>query len=177
MAITRREANFGGAIACCLLLGYAYYLEYFQHLEPCPLCIFQRVAVLLLGLLFLLAAVHNPEKAGARMYGVLIDLAALAGVAVAARHVYIQNLPPGEVPSCGATLDYMLEVFPLAQVIRMVLTASGECGVVDWKFLGLSMPWWLLICLVVLGSFGAFANWTLPQRRSRPPHRFEPYIG
>lgn len=177
MALTRREVNFAGALVCGVLLGYAYYLQYFQHLEPCPLCIFQRVAVLVLGLLFLIAAVHNPEKTGARVYGVLIDLAALAGIAVAARHVYIQSLPPGEVPSCGATLDYMLEVFPLTQVIRMVLTASGECGVVDWRFLGLSMPWWVLICLAVLGSVGTAANWTLPRRRLPAVPRAEPYIG
>jgi disulfide bond formation protein DsbB len=127
--------------------------------------------------LFLIATLHDPDKTGARVYGVLIDLAALAGIGVAARHVYIQSLPPGEVPSCGATLDYMLEVFPLTQVIRTVLTGSGECGVVDWRFLGLSMPWWVLISLLVLGTFAVVANWTLPRRRAPRAMRFEPYIG
>lgn len=177
MAITRRAVNFVGATACALLLAYAYYLQYVEHLEPCPLCIFQRVAVLAVGVLFLIAALHDPDKTGARVYGVLIDLAALAGIGVAARHVYIQSLPPGEVPSCGATLDYMLEVFPLTQVIRTVLTGSGECGVVDWRFLGLSMPWWVLISLIVLGTFAVVANWTLPRRRAPRAMRFEPYIG
>ncbi len=175
VAITRREVNFAGAIACALLLGYAYYLQYFQNLEPCPLCVFQRFAVFALGLIFLVAALHDPERTGARIYGVLIDLTALAGVAVALRHIYIQSLPPGQVPSCGATLEYMLEVFPLVEVIRTVLTASGECGVVDWKFLGLSMPWWVLICLAILGSLGIFANWSLP-RRHQTFERAEPYI-
>jgi disulfide bond formation protein DsbB len=177
VAITRRAVNFVGATACALLLAYAYYLQYVEHLEPCPLCIFQRVAVLAVGVLFLIAALHDPDKTGARVYGVLIDLAALAGIGVAARHVYIQSLPPGEVPSCGATLDYMLEVFPLTQVIRTVLTGSGECGVVDWRFLGLSMPWWVLISLIVLGTFAVVANWTLPRRRAPRAMRFEPYIG
>jgi disulfide bond formation protein DsbB len=177
VAITRRAANFAGATACALLLAYAYYLQYVEHLEPCPLCIFQRVAVLAVGVLFLIATLHDPDKTGARVYGVLIDLAALAGIGVAARHVYIQSLPPGEVPSCGATLDYMLEVFPLTQVIRTVLTGSGECGVVDWRFLGLSMPWWVLISLLVLGTFAVVANWTLPRRRAPRAMRFEPYIG
>jgi disulfide bond formation protein DsbB len=177
VAITRREANFTGAVACGLLLGYAYYLQYVQHLEPCPLCIFQRVAVLAVGVLFLIAALHDPEKNGARAYGVLIDLVTLAGIGVAARHIYIQSLPPGQVPSCGATLDYMLEVFPLTQVIRTVLTASGECGVVDWKFLGLSMPWWVLISLLALGVFAVAANWTFPRRTAPRAMRFEPYIG
>jgi disulfide bond formation protein DsbB len=177
VAITRRAVNFAGAIACALLLGYAYYLQYVEHLEPCPLCIFQRVAVLAVGVLFLIAALHDPEKAGARLYGVLIDMAALAGIGVATRHIYIQSLPPGQVPSCGATLDYMLEVFPLTQVIRTVLTGSGECGVVDWKFLGLSLPWWVLISLAMLGTVAVAANWTFPRRATPRPMRFEPYIG
>lgn len=177
MAITRRAANFIGVIACGLLLGYAYYLQYFQHLEPCPLCIFQRVAVFALGVVFLVAGLHNPARIGARVYALLTGLTAAAGIAVAARHVYIQSLPPGQVPACGATLDYMLEVFPLMQVIRTVLTGSGECGVVDWRFLGLSMPWWVLICLLVLGIFGCVTNWTLVDATQRSQRRFEPYIG
>jgi disulfide bond formation protein DsbB len=159
--------NFAGALVCALLLAYGYYLQHFQGLEPCPLCIFQRIAVFGLGCLFLLAALHDPGRTGARIYGVLVDLVALAGIGVAARHIYIQGLPAGAVPSCGATLDYMLEVFPLVDVIRTVLTGSGECGVIDWTFLGLSMPWWVLICLAVLGGAGAFANWALPQHASQ----------
>jgi disulfide bond formation protein DsbB len=161
--LTRRQVNFGGALACALLLAYAYYLQHFQGLEPCPLCIFQRVAVFALGGIFLIATLHDPQKTGARVYGVLLDLVALAGIGVAIRHIYIQSLPPGTVPSCGATLDYMLEVFPLVDVIRTVLTGSGECGLVDWTFVGLSMPWWVLITLTVLGGLGIFANWTLPR--------------
>jgi len=163
VSLTRRQLNIGGALACALLLAFAYYLQYFQALEPCPLCIFQRVAVFAVGVVFLVAALHDPERIGARVYGVVIDLVALAGMGVAARHIYIQSLPPGTVPSCGATLDYMLEIFPLVEVIRTVLTASGECGVIDWRFLGLSMPWWVLIGLAVLGGLGAFANWVLPR--------------
>lgn len=176
MAITRREANLGGATACAFLVGYAYYLQYFGNLEPCPLCIFQRVAVVALGVLFLVAALHDPARIGARVYGVLIDLVALAGIGVAARHVYIQSLPPDQVPACGATLDYMLEVLPLVEVVRKVLSASGECGVVDWQFLGLSMPWWVLIWLGLLGTLGVFANWSLLQRPQKRERR-EPYIG
>ncbi len=176
MSTTRRQVNLAGATACGLLLGYAYYLQFFQNLEPCPLCVFQRVAVLVLGVVFLVAALHAPGKTGARFYAVLIDLVSLAGIGVAARHIYVQSLPSGQLPTCGATLDYMLEVFPLMEVIRTVLTASGECGVVDWKFLGLSMPWWVLICLALLGGVGAFANWT-PPGRQRKSMRLEPYIG
>ena len=170
--------NFAGALACALLLGYAYYLQFVQHLEPCPLCIFQRVAVFALGCVFLLAAIHQPRTTGARVYAVLIMLCALAGIGVAARHIYIQGLPPGSVPSCGATLDYMFEVFPVTEVIRKVLTGSGECATINWSFLGLSMPWWVLIWCAVLGSAGLIVNWEgsssgAPSMRRR---RVEPII-
>jgi disulfide bond formation protein DsbB len=158
MALTRRAIYFAGAVACGLLIGYAYYLQRFEGLEPCPLCIFQRIAVLAVGVIFLVAALHNPGQLGARIYGFLISLTALSGIGVAARHVYIQSLPPGQVPACGATLDFMLDVFPLVEVVRKVLTASGECGVVDWSFLGLSMPMWVLISLLALGAVGAYAS-------------------
>jgi protein dithiol:quinone oxidoreductase len=174
----RWMSNFAGALVCALLLGYAYYLQFVQHLEPCPLCIFQRAAVFALGCVFLLATIHQPRTTGARIYAVLIVLCALAGIGVAARHIYVQSLPPGSVPSCGATLDYMLEVSPVAEVIRKVLTGSGECATINWSFLGLSMPWWVLIWCVVLGTAGVIVNWEgsssgTPSMRRR---RVEPII-
>jgi len=167
--------NFAGALICALLLGYAYYLQYVQHLEPCPLCIFQRVAVLAMGCVFLLAAIHQPRTTGALIYAILIALSALAGMGVSARHIYIQGLPPGSVPSCGATLDYMFEVFPVMEVIRKVLTGSGECATINWSFLGLSMPWWVLIWCAILGIFGVMINWRgTNDEGSRPRRRLEP---
>ena len=156
--MSRRAWNLLAAAVCAGLLGYAYYAQYVQGYEPCPLCIFQRVAVFALGIVFLGAALHNPRGGGARVYAVLIGLVALAGAGVAGRHVYIQSLPPGQVPECGATLEFMLEIFPVWDVITRVLTASGECGTIDWSFLGLSMPWWVLICVVLLGTVGVIAN-------------------
>jgi protein dithiol:quinone oxidoreductase len=156
--LSRRAWNLLAAAVCAGLLGYAYYAQYVQGYEPCPLCIFQRVAVFALGIVFLGAALHHPRGGGARVYAVLIGLVALAGAGVAGRHVYIQSLPPGQVPECGATLEFMLEIFPVWDVITRVLTASGECGKIDWRFLGLSMPWWVLICVVLLGAVGVIAN-------------------
>ncbi|WP_064747301.1 disulfide bond formation protein B [Lysobacter antibioticus] len=147
-----------GFLACAGLLAYAFYLQLYQHLEPCPLCIFQRVAFFALGLVFLLGAIHGPRKPGGRRaYGVLSLLAALAGIAVAGNHVRLQHLPPGQVPACGPGLDYMLEAMPIAGVIRKVMTGSGECAAVDWTFLGLAMPAWSLICFIVLAVWAAYA--------------------
>jgi protein dithiol:quinone oxidoreductase len=162
----RRRLNFLGFAICVALLGYAWYVQAMLHLEPCPLCIFQRVGVAAAAVLFLLAALHDPRRWGAPVYGVLLVVAALATMAVAARHLWIQHLPDGEVPACGATLSYMLEVFPVSDVIRKVLTGSGECARVTWSFLGLSMPGWVLLAAAGLGVLGAWANFLAAPRPS-----------
>lgn len=154
-----RTTNLLGFAACAALMAYALFAQYVQGLEPCPLCIFQRVAVIAVGVLFLLAGLHDPAGRGARrVYGVLIALAALGGIAIAARHVWIQAQPAGAVAACGASLDYLMDIMPITEVVTKVLTGSGECGTVDWSLLGLSMPWWVLIALVSLGSWGLWAN-------------------
>jgi protein dithiol:quinone oxidoreductase len=155
---SRRVANAVGFIVCAGLLAYALYAEHVLGLAPCPLCIFQRVAVIVAGILFLIAALHDPGRVGARVYGVLLGLAASGGVLIAARHIWIQAQPPGTVAACGADLDYLLEIMPVTEVVTKVLTGSGECGKVDWTLLGLSMPWWVLISLVALGAWGLFVN-------------------
>ncbi|HEY1726700.1 MAG TPA: disulfide bond formation protein B [Steroidobacteraceae bacterium] len=163
----RRRLNFLGFAICVALLGYAWYAQAVLLLEPCPLCIFQRVGVALLGVVFLLAALQDPKRWGARIYAGLLLLAALVTIGVAARHLWIQHQPEGAVPACGATLTYMLDVFPLTDVIRKVLTGSGECAKVTWSFLGLSMPGWVLIAAAILGAFGSYAN--LAGRRASTP--------
>ncbi|HEY8540617.1 MAG TPA: disulfide bond formation protein B [Steroidobacteraceae bacterium] len=156
--LNRRLANGLGFLACVGLMAYALYAQHVLGLTPCPLCIFQRVAVITVGVLFLIAALHNPGLLGARIYGGLIVLAAACGMGIAGRHVWIQAQPPGTVAACGADLDFLLDIMPITEVITKVLTGSGECGKVDWQFLGLSMPWWVLISLVVLAGWAAFAN-------------------
>jgi disulfide bond formation protein DsbB len=154
----RRGLNTLGLAACAGLLGYAWYTQVVLGLEPCPLCIFQRVGVAAMAVLFALAAIHNPKGWGARVYGVLLLLAALITMGVSARHLWIQHLPEGAVPACGATLSYMMDIFPLTDVIRKVLTGSGECAKISWRFLGLAMPGWVLLCAAGLGAFGVYAN-------------------
>ena len=156
----RLRLNLLAAAACLALYGFALYSQYQLGLEPCPLCIFQRVAVVLLGVSFLLAAlVPTRARVPGAVTTVLIGVAALWGAGVALRHLYIQSLPPGKVPVCGATLDYMWEVFPATEVLRKVLTGSGECAKVDWTFLGIAMPGWVLIWMLALGIGGVLWNW------------------
>jgi disulfide bond formation protein DsbB len=154
----RRPVNCAGFLICAGLIAYALYAQLHLGLDPCPLCIFQRIGIAALGVVFLIAALHNPGRSGARIYAVLLAVAALTTIAVAARQLYIQHLPPGAIPSCGAPLSMMLKFMPLTTVIRKVLTGSGECGVVNWTFLGLAMPAWVLIWAAFLGCAGAMTN-------------------
>jgi disulfide bond formation protein DsbB len=148
------------AIGCFAMFGYAVHAQVNNGYEPCPLCIFQRVAVIALGTTLLLAAlVPWRFRVLGNLSVLLAGVATLAGIGLAARHLYLQSLPPGSVPACGATLSYMLDVFPLADVLRKVLTGSGECAKVDWTLFGLSMPGWVLISVTIFGGAGIAANW------------------
>jgi disulfide bond formation protein DsbB len=163
----RRTGNLVGFIVCALLMAYALYAQYVMHLEPCPLCIFQRIAVMAVGVVFLLAALQNPKLTGARIYGVLIFIAALAGMAVSARHIWIQAQPPGTVAACGASLDYLIQIMSVTEVIGKVFAGSGECARIEWRLLGLSMPWWVLFALIALLIWAAIVNFARPARELR----------
>ncbi|MEA3138175.1 MAG: protein dithiol:quinone oxidoreductase [Gammaproteobacteria bacterium] len=166
--MTARFGNLLGFMACAGLLAYAYYAQYVMHLEPCPLCMFQRIGIIVLAVVFLIAALHDPGVTGRRVYAVLLGLAALATIGIALRHLYIQHLPPGSVPACGASLDFMLKVFSLSEVLVKVLTGSGECAKITWEFLGLAMPAWVLISVLVLGVYALWVN----LRHQQPVLRF-----
>jgi disulfide bond formation protein DsbB len=162
--MTARQGNLLGFAACAGLLAYAYYAQFVLHLEPCPLCIFQRIGVLAIGLVFLIAAAQDPVGWGRRVYAALLAVTAAATIGVSLRHLYIQSLPPGSIPACGASLNFMLQVFSLNEVVTKVLSGSGECAKISWRFLGLAMPGWVLIAAVSLGAFGLWTN-----LRHRPP--------
>lgn len=161
----RRSVNLIGFLVCAAMLATAYYLQFHQGLEPCPLCIFQRVAFFALGAVFLIAGLHAPRGVGARIYAVALLAIAVAGSVLAARHIWIQSLPADQVPACGPGLSYMLDAFPPWETIRMVLEGSGECAEVD-RFLGISIPAWSLAGFIVLGIAGGVVNWT--RHRLRP---------
>jgi disulfide bond formation protein DsbB len=148
-----------GALACGALLGYALYVQHVLFIDPCPMCILQRVAFAAFGLVCLIGAVHAPRTPRARAsYGVLASVVALSGAAVAVQHVRLQNLPADQVPACGPGLNYLLDALPLQEALSRVLRGSGECAEVDWAFAGLSMPSWTLICFVLLTMAGLYAG-------------------
>jgi disulfide bond formation protein DsbB len=156
----RRWLNFAGVGAVIGLMAYALFAQHVQGYEACPLCIFQRIALIAVGIVLLVAGLHAPRGAGARAYALFGVLMAGIGSGISGWHVYLQNLPPDRVPECGPGLEYMWDAFPLADTLRMVFTGSGECAEVNWAFLGLSMPAWVLIWFVLLGGLAVVANWT-----------------
>lgn len=139
-----------GFLVCLSMLLVAGYFQFIEHLDPCPLCILQRLMVLAVGLVFLLGLVHNPIDTGRRVYGFLVVLFAGLGAAIAGRHVWLQSVPEEQVPSCGPGLNFILDNFPISQAIDMVLRGSGECADVLWTLLGLSIPAWTLVAFVVM---------------------------
>ncbi len=145
--------NLAGFAACVFGLAFALYLQHFKGYEPCPLCIFQRVALLVTGLLFLLAAVHRPRDTGRWIYAGLVDVAATVGAIIAGRHVWLQSLPPDQVPACGPSLDYLMDLMPLMEVVQLVLRGDGNCAKIDAAWLGLSLPAWTLVTFVGLSVF------------------------
>jgi len=156
MLVTPRGGYALGFLTCAGLIGFALYLQYFQHEEPCPLCIFQRVAYMVMGGVFLVAALHGPARAGAKVYGVLLLLVAAVGAAIAMRHVWLQNLPKHLVPECGPDLAYMMKRFPFWEVFGKVLSGSGQCAEAGWTFLGLTIAGWSLAWFVLLALFAAY---------------------
>lgn len=151
MQLSYRQVNFGLFLASVIGMGFALYLQHYQHLDPCPLCIFQRVGLMIMGVFALIAALHNPKKlVPRRVYSLLATIGVLWSAAVAGRHVWLQHLPPEDVPACGPGLDYWMQTFPLQSVIQKVLHGSGECAKVDWTLFGWSLPHWALLFFVGL---------------------------
>ncbi len=154
----KRLLNLVGFLACAGMMGFALYAQHVLMLEPCPLCVFQRIATISLGLVFLVAALHKPGLVGARIYAFLVFLTAGFGVGVASWHVYLQSLPADQVPSCGPGFEYIMENFAIFDALGLIFKGSGECAEVLWRLMGLSMPTWVIIGLGGLGIAGIWNN-------------------
>ena len=161
--ISNRIAYLAGAVVCAGLLGYAYFLQYVQGLEPCPLCLVQRGFFYLVMAAFLAAAVHGPARRGAIVSSSLVVLFALGGAASAGRQLWLQSLPADKVPACGPDLFFMIENFPLSRTLEKLFYGTGECAVIDWTFLGLSIAGWSFAWFAILGGYAA---WLALRQRS-----------
>lgn len=149
-----RLRNFIGFILTLGLIIAALVLQVVAHLKPCPLCIMQRVAFMAIAAIFLLFCILPVRDWLTRLQGFLLTVAAGSGLAIALRQVYLQHLPAGDAPACGPGLDYLFQNLPWHQALAMVFQGSGECAVVDWRFLGLSMAAWSALWLAFFCLWG-----------------------
>lgn len=158
-----RVCFFLGFLACGSLLAFGAYLQFSEKLEPCPLCISQRIAIFLTGLSFLAAALYNPKQTGITVWAIISALLALCGAGVSMRHIWLQHLPPDKVPECSPGLEFVFQNFPLSNTIKLMLNGTGECAKVDWTFLGFSIPELTLVAFLALMSFSLLQIWN-PKR-------------
>jgi disulfide bond formation protein DsbB len=170
--MTTRIAFLFPAIACAALLAFGYYLQYGQGLDPCPLCLVQRGFFYGVLGICLIAALHNPGRAGRVVYGALAALFALGGTATAGRQAWLQHLPPERQPQCGPDLYFMLDNFPLSRTLEKLITGTGECAAVDWTFLGLSIAEWSLGWFVVLFIYALWLALRTPRSAPEPVATF-----
>lgn len=145
-----RALSLLGFLACVGAMAFALYLEHVRGLEPCSMCVFQRVAMIAAGVFFLAGAIHGPRAWGRWVHAGAAAVAAGVGAGIAARHVWLQSLPPDQVPACAPSLDYLMDMLPLAEVVTMILKGEGNCAKIDAAWLGISLPGWTLVAFVGL---------------------------
>lgn len=148
------------------MMAIALYMQHGMGLEPCPLCMMQRVWLSAAGLIALLAFLHGPQRRGLRVYAALTLVACVVGGGFSIRQLYLQSLPPDRVPACGPGLEYMLQSFPLKDVLRAMVSGTGDCAKVDWSLFGISLPGYVLLGFVVIAG-GAALQWRLAPQTSR----------
>ena len=148
-----RAAYFAGFAVSFGLVGLALFLQVQYNLDPCPLCISQRIAFMVLGVLFLIAGLHNPVGLWRKIHGVLQLAAAATGAGIALRHMWIQAHPEEVMAECGAGFDYIIESFPLQRALELIFKGTGECSAIDWTLLGLTIPQQSLIAFVGLALY------------------------
>jgi disulfide bond formation protein DsbB len=153
-----RTQYFAGFVVCAALLSYAYYVQFDLGIEPCPMCIFQRIVFIVMGIVFLVGSIQNPRDKGRKIYGLILLLVAFIGIGIAARHIWVQHQPADPFAGCAPGWNYMISNFPLSKTLKMAFTGSADCAQITWTLLGLSMPVWTLVCYALLGAGALWAG-------------------
>ncbi len=152
--VTTRTIQLGAFAICCLLLIAAYFLEYAMHVEPCPLCIVQRIWFLCLALLFLFAGLHQPKKTGILIFGLLILAVALLGILTAGRQAWLQMHPSAGPQLCLPGFSYLITQLNFSAAFQSLFSGSGNCEQVGWSWLGFSLADWALVFFVLFAIVG-----------------------
>lgn len=145
-----------GGVGCFATVVLALVIQTQYHLEPCPLCITQRMFFMGLGVLFFMGAFVNSSAIYAKILTVLQVLTALGGAGWAVRHWYLQAHKGEIIADCGVGFDYMFDNFPLEKMFKLIFKGTGDCAAIDWTFLGLTLPQLALITFV---GFGVYCIW------------------
>lgn len=147
-----RGMSFIGFLFCIFLMLVAWYLQAYKGFKPCPLCVTQRFFILLMAVFFMIGALHQPKEIFRRCYYFICVVISLGGIAVAARHIWLQNLPPDRVPACGADINFILQNLPFIDAMKAIFAGSGECAKVNWHFLGMTIPELTMIAFIMMLS-------------------------
>ncbi|EIJ41196.1 disulfide bond formation protein DsbB [Beggiatoa alba B18LD] len=148
-------------LACVSLMMAAYYFQYVLGLEPCPLCMAQRLVMIAIGLTALIGLIHGSFGWANKIYSFFLFLFAVGGMAIAGRQLWLQSLPEDQVPACGPDFEFMVNNFPILKTVETLWRGSGSCAEVTWQFLGLSMAGWTFIWF---GFFALLAIYQIVKR-------------
>ncbi|MDF2867010.1 MAG: Disulfide bond formation protein DsbB [Gammaproteobacteria bacterium] len=153
-----RKINLAGLLICGLLLAISAYLQFYEGIAPCPLCVIQRLAILALALVFFVGTLYtHTQTLTLRIHSMVIMIFAGIGAVAAIRQIWLQHLPIDQLPaSCGPDLGYILSNFPILQAVQLVFTGTGECAKVSWMFLDLTLPEWALIFFLLFIAISIF---------------------
>jgi disulfide bond formation protein DsbB len=156
MLPTAKNTNLLIFIGCAIAMSVAFYMQYQMNLEPCPLCMTQRIFVIATGSVAMIAFIHASIGQHYRFYNGLTLLTAITGGGFSMRQLYLQSLPPEQAPACGPGLGYMLDNFPFMKALEIMLKGDGNCAEVMWTFMGLSIPGWTLVAFAGLAAISIF---------------------
>ncbi len=159
----RRTYFYLGTLSLLIIIS-SFIMQYGFKLEPCSLCIIDRVVVIGMAILFFIAFLHNPKRVWQLIYSLLGFLMAVIGIAVTARHLWLLQLPPEQVPECGPGLSYLIDTMPLKDALTIVLKGSSECTKNVPYFLGLSLPLWTMVAFILLAA-ASWAPWFLGRKK------------
>ena len=161
-------------MAALAVVACSLYLEFIMAYEPCPLCLSQRLVIAIIGVSALVAGAHNPSGRGRTCYAALLTLLSAGGAGLALRQLYLQSLPPDQVPACLPSLSYLMDVLPWQDLLGVMLSGTGDCAEDSGSLLGLGLPVWTLGCFLGFGSLGVI-EWVRSQRsRSAPGRNAQP---
>ncbi len=158
--MTSRAIYILGFLGVTAILSASLYFQFHDGINPCPLCVLQRICFSLLGLLFLCGIMLNRYRIARIILNIFTLVTAILGGTLAGRQIWLQHQPNMNT-ECGVSLQYMLQVLPIDQVFKKVFTGSAECSQQGWLFLSLNMAEWALICFT---SFALFSIYLLKKR-------------